>query len=197
MPKMTERFQHALLLACKLHENQTRKSGDGGTPYISHLLRVTGLVQEYGGDEDTAIAAVLHDAVEDQGGMETAERIRREFGDRVTGFVLECSDSTGAAGEKKLPWKGRKDQYLAHLRTATPEATLISACDKLDNVTSLTRNLPREGVSFFARFQGGKDGLFWYFGQIAEILAEKNSPVTAEYQAALAQLKETESEHVA
>ncbi|MDO4550202.1 MAG: HD domain-containing protein [Planctomycetia bacterium] len=189
MPKLTERFHHAVILANKLHQDQSRKLGKE-IPYLSHLLRVSGLTLEYGADEDTAIAAILHDAVEDQGGMETADLIRKRFNDRVVGFVLECSDSTSAKNEKKLPWKGRKERYITHLKTATAEAALISACDKLDNITSMTRGLIQEGLSIFNHFAGGKDGLLWYYQQILDVMQERKSPVTTEFKAAFLRFKE-------
>ncbi len=188
MQPLTERFNTAMVLASRLHENQTRKSDGGRIPYVSHLLRVAGLVLEYGGDEDTAIAALLHDAVEDQGGMETAAYIRRMFGDAVAEMVMECSDSVAGNGEKKLPWRQRKEAYLAHLRVATPGAALISACDKLDNMASMTRNLRMEGPDFLGKFAGGKDGTLWYYTQIVEVLTDRHSPVAEELAAAFARM---------
>src|SRR6266853_3455026 len=127
--RLSRRFEAALLLATRLHATQTRKGGR--IPYVSHLLGVASLALEHGGDEDVAIAALLHDAVEDQGGRPTLQTIRRMFGDRVATVVMECSDTDR---EPKPPWRERKERYLAHLPSASADALLVSIADKLHNV---------------------------------------------------------------
>ncbi len=189
MAELTERYREALLLAEELHRNQFRKGNR--IPYLAHLLRVSGLVLEFGGDEDTAIAALLHDAVEDQGGIPTADLIEQKFGGRIRSIVMECTDSIVPKGEKKRPWKERKIQYIEHLNVASPEAMLICSCDKLDNLSSTLRNYRTEGIQCFARFTGGNapngpqnvyDNYRWYYRSIIDILVQKNSPVACELE---------------
>src|SRR6476659_10970929 len=116
---LTDRFDRALLYAVRVHGGQVRKGTS--TPYIAHLLAVSATALEYGGDEDLAIAALLHDSVEDQGGKARLEDVRNRFGERVAKIVQACSDSLAdtAKGERKAHWKQRKEAYLAHLRMAT------------------------------------------------------------------------------
>ena len=132
---LSERFDRALVLASTLHRKQVRK--DSGIPYVAHLLGVASLALEHGADEEQAIAALLHDAVEDQGGIPTLERIRAEFGDRVAGLVMALTD---AVTQPKPPWRKRKEDYLAHLVDAPDEVLLISACDKLHNARSIVED---------------------------------------------------------
>jgi len=132
---LTGRFDSAFQLASGLHHEQRRKGTE--IPYISHLMSVAALVLEAGGDEDQAIAALLHDAMEDQGGPPTIETIRRLFGDRVAGIVKECSDSELEDPENKLLWHQRKQAYLAKLNTASPDVLLVSVADKLHNARSV------------------------------------------------------------
>ena len=168
---MTQRFVDAIQLAHSLHLKQIRKS-PFHIPYIGHLLRVSGLTIEYQADEDTAIAALLHDAVEDQGGMETANLIRKKFGDRVAGFVLDCSDSFRSKNEPKAPWKRRKEAYINHLLVSPPESRLISACDKLDNLRSSISSYRVQGDSFWSNFNKTQDDFLWYYMTVIDILDE-------------------------
>jgi GTP pyrophosphokinase len=161
--RLTARFEDALVFATKLHSAQTRKGSQ--TPYIAHLLGVTAIVLESGGNEDTAIAALLHDAVEDQGGLDTLEEIRRRYGDKVASIVDSCSDTYTLP---KPPWRERKEMYLAHLPGATPEARLVSLADKLYNARSILRDL-REGENIWEKFRGGKDGTLWYYRSLVDI----------------------------
>ncbi len=162
---LTSRFTDALVYAAQLHATQTRKAS--GVPYVSHLLRVCGIALEFGADEDEAIAALLHDAIEDQGGQATREEIRRRFGDRVTEIVDGCTDTDQTP---KPPWRQRKEAYLAHLHEATPSVRLISACDKLDNVRSLLLSYRDQGEQIWQRFSGGRDGTLWYYRRIVAVL---------------------------
>ena len=162
--KLTSRFVSALEYAARLHANQRRKGSQ--VPYLAHLLSVTALVLEDGGDEDLAIAALLHDAVEDQGGMITLKQIRHDYGDRVADIVLGCSDSTSIF--KKAPWKERKDDYLAHLATASPDVLKVSLADKLHNARTILQDLRQDGEAVWKRFNGGKEGTLWYYRQLAE-----------------------------
>ncbi len=182
---LTQRFTDALAYAARLHAGQTRKFT--GAPYLAHLLNVTGLALEHGADEDEAIAALLHDAIEDQGGATTREEIRRRFGDRVTEIVDGCTDTDQTP---KPPWRQRKEAYLAHLQTASSSVRLIAACDKLDNVRSLIAGYRQLGESLWERFRGGRDGTLWYHRRVVEILKEHgNHPLVADLDRAVAELE--------
>jgi len=149
----TQRFEEALVYATRLHNGQSRKSTQ--TPYVAHLLAVTAYVIEWGGDEDMAIGGLLHDAVEDQGGLKTLEEIRLRFGERVATIVENCSET---ADIPKPPWRQRKEAYLQHLTQTPPDALTVSLADKMHNAHSILRDLKREGLPAFGRFKGGKDG---------------------------------------
>jgi (p)ppGpp synthase/HD superfamily hydrolase len=164
---LTHRFDDALSLASMLHREQLRKGS--GVPYLSHLLAVTALVLEYGGDEDQAIAALLHDAVEDQGGTDTADLIRSTFGARVANTVLACSDSTDQASE---PWELRKTRYLAGLADKSDDALLVTSCDKLHNASTILADLDTVGDAVFDRFTARRDGTLWYYRALADALTE-------------------------
>ncbi len=158
------RFEAALVYAAQLHRQQVRKGSQ--TPYLAHLLAVTALVLEAGGDEDEAIAALLHDAVEDQGGYQTLDEIRERFGARVADIVAACSD---AFVTPKPPWRERKEAYLAHLKDAPPEVRRVSLADKLHNARALLRDYRRDGEATFARFNGGREGTLWYYRSLVEV----------------------------
>ncbi|MBC8496846.1 MAG: HD domain-containing protein [Anaerolineales bacterium] len=157
-PKLSSRFEEALIYATRLHARQTRKRAS--TPYVAHLLSVTALVLESGGGEDEAIAALLHDAVEDQGGKKTLKEIQQRFGDEVANIVESCTD---AYLFPKPPWRQRKESYIAHLLKASPEARRVSLADKLHNARSILRDLRLEGEGTWDKFNGGKEGTLWYY----------------------------------
>lgn len=181
-------FDRALLLASDWHRDQLRKNGN--VPYFSHLLRVAGLALDYGASEDVAIAALLHDAVEDCGGLPILEKIRAEFGDFVAQIVLETSDSTSADKNEKAPWEERKIAYLAGLESGLPEAALICGCDKLDNATALIRALTSgDPNATLARFKRGPEKIVWVFESVAEILKKRKIPVADELNVAVDRLK--------
>jgi len=180
---LTNRFAEALAYAEKLHRDQRRKGND--IPYVAHLMAVTATVLEWGGDEDTAIAALLHDSVEDQGGDATADIIRSRFGDRVVDLVLHCTDSATVDPEAKLPWIERKTSYLARLPHAGPDAALITAADKLHNITATIRDVRAHGPQTLERFNK-PELVVWYFRSVAQALAPhaERAPV-AELNAAV------------
>jgi GTP pyrophosphokinase len=138
---LTDRFDRALLYATHVHGGQVRKGTS--TPYVAHLLAVAATVLEYGGDEDLAIAALLHDSVEDQGGKARLEDVRNRFGDGVARIVEACSDSIAdtGKGERKSHWRERKEAYLAHLRTADEDILWVSLADKVHNARTILRDL--------------------------------------------------------
>jgi (p)ppGpp synthase/HD superfamily hydrolase len=181
---LTERFDAALLHARAAHAAQTRK---GTTiPYISHLMAVSALVLEAGGDEDMAIAGLLHDIIEDAG--ETPESLAERFGPRVAAIVVECSDSDGQ--DPKPEWRQRKVAYLAGIATKSPEAVLVTACDKLHNATSILSDLRAEGPPVFDRFTAGRDGTLWYYDALAVALAERRpGELTARLVRTVAELR--------
>ena len=161
---LTYRFVEAFQLAFSLHRNQWRK---GTTiPYISHLLSVSALILENGGDEDQAIAGLLHDAVEDQGGSQTLAEIRVRFGDRVANIVAACSDSFE---NPKPAWIKRKTAYLEHLPRQPEDVLLVSLADKVHNCRCILADLGVEGDKVWRRFEGGKDGTLWYYRSLADV----------------------------
>jgi (p)ppGpp synthase/HD superfamily hydrolase len=177
---LTSRYRDALALAFELHQAQVRKGS--GVPYVAHLLGVSSLVLEHGGDEDEAIAALLHDAVEDQGGPPTLARIAAAFGARVAAIVEGCSDSMG---EPKPPWRARKEHYLAHLAGASASTRLVSSCDKLYNARTILADL-RAGAQVWDRFTGGREGSLWYYRAVADEFA--GTPVGDELGRVVAEL---------
>jgi len=181
---LTQRFETAFHYAFKLHALQVRKGTT--VPYISHLMAVCALVLEDGGDEDEAIAALLHDAVEDQGGLRTLEEIRERYGDRVARIVRSCSDSSSLI---KPPWRERKEEYLAHLPSALTDEQRVSLADKLHNARSITADLRQSGSSVWKRFRGGKDGTLWYYRSLVEIFEKiSSSPMAGELSRVVAEM---------
>jgi len=174
-PALTTRFQKAIEYAASLHTGHMRKGSD--IPYVAHLLGVTALVLEEGGDEDEAIAALLHDAVEDQGGRATLEVIRQRFGDRVAGIVEACSDSDTIP---RPPWRQRKEKYIAGIRHEPAEVRRVSLADKLYNARAILADYRRVGERVWERFNGGKDGTLWYYRELAKAFRETGSEFMAE-----------------
>jgi (p)ppGpp synthase/HD superfamily hydrolase len=184
----SSRFAEALAFTESLHRHQRRKGK--ATPYIAHLLGVCSTVLEWGGDEDVAIAALLHDAVEDQGGRETAEEIRNVFGESVAELVLECSDSLEPVETAKAPWLERKEAYLAGIGGKSDGAALITAADKLYNAKAILLDLRAEGPSTLRRFNS-PDRVAWYYHAVLKALSERASPPPlAELEAAVAGILE-------
>lgn len=168
------KYAEAVAYASQLHANQTRKSTT--VPYISHLLGVSSLVLEAGGDEDMAIAALLHDGPEDQGGQATLDEIRTRFGDRVAHIVEGCTDSLAEDPEHKAPWKDRKVAYLQHLKDADGDSLMVSLADKLHNARAIVTDLMIHGDDTWERFNGKKDGTLWYYQSILAIAKKSNAP---------------------
>jgi (p)ppGpp synthase/HD superfamily hydrolase len=176
MTALGDRFTNAMTYAAELHADQRRKGG--GIPYVSHLLAVASLVLEQGGDEDQAIAALLHDAVEDQGGLDTLAEIKNRFGDRVARIVDECSD---AHTDPKPPWQQRKDAYIATVGTASPDARLVSIADKLHNARTILADYREGGETLWDRFKGGRAGTLRYYRALVTAYSHHGrSPLLAE-----------------
>ncbi len=165
---LSSRFREALWLAAFLHADQWRKGTD--IPYVAHLLAVSSLVLEHGGSEDAAIAGLLHDSVEDQGGRTVLEQIASRFGPSVAAIVEACSDSTETP---KPPWRARKERYIAHLAGVTRETLLVSLADKLHNARSILSDYQQIGERLWERFQGGKDGTLWYYNALVAAFEER------------------------
>ncbi|MGA7461945.1 MAG: HD domain-containing protein [Candidatus Korobacteraceae bacterium] len=158
---LSTRFDHALLFASQIHREQDRKKS--GIPYISHLLGVTSIVLDYGGDEEMGIAALLHDAVEDHGGRPMLKVIEQLFGARVAKMVDGCTDSYAEDPKKKESWERRKFRYLRRIRHEDAETRFVSAADKLYNVRAVLRDLRYDGEIIFTRFSAPKVKTLWYY----------------------------------
>jgi GTP pyrophosphokinase len=151
-------------------------------------LSVAALVLENGGSEDEAIAGLLHDAVEDQGGAATREAIRRQFGDAVTRIVDGCTD---ADLTPKPPWRARKEAYIAHLRDAPPAVLRVSNADKLHNARAILADLRCHGDALWSRFNGGRDGSLWYYRALVTAYQERGSgPLVAELDQVVTELEQ-------
>jgi GTP pyrophosphokinase len=161
----TERFLDALRVAAELHARQTRK----GTrvPYVSHLLGTCAIALEFGANEDQAIAALLHDVIEDVEPTPRARAAVARFGPEVLRIVEACTDSE-ADDDPKPPWRERKERYLAHLVTADAPVLLVSASDKLANARAIVIDLRRLGIKTWDRFDGGRDDRLWYYRTLVE-----------------------------
>ena len=182
---LSEKFNEALVYAARLHAKQTRKAS--GVPYITHLLGVASIALEYGANEEQAIAALLHDAIEDQGGPPTGEEIRRRFGSEVAAIVEGCTDSNTMP---KPPWRERKEAYIARIPTAEPSVLLVSAADKLHNARSIIKDYRQIGEKVWQRFKGGKDGSLWYYRSLVDAFRRKGStPLVEELDRAVSELE--------
>ncbi len=182
---LSARFGEALLLAHELHGEQLRKGSD--VPYLAHLLAVAAIALEHGASEDEAIAALLHDAIEDQGGAATAAEIERRFGPDVLAIVQGCTDTDQTP---KPPWRARKEAYLARLPAETHSTRLICAADKLHNVRSLLDDYQRLGEQLWSLFSGCRAGTLWYYRSVADSLhASDDRPLTRQLLQAVAELE--------
>ena len=164
-PRLGAKFQDALGYAAELHNTQTRKASD--VPYVGHLLSVAGLVIEADGDETAAIAALLHDAAEDQGGEATLREIEQRFGKDVATIVEECSDTVVTP---KPPWRQRKENYIAHLDKTSDRTIVVSLADKLDNARAILRDLRRYGPTVWQRFStDDPHDHLWYYHSLLDV----------------------------
>ena len=184
-PKLGLPLQRAFRYAAEKHAGQTRKQT--AVPYLSHLMAVASLVLEAGGDEDMAIAALLHDVVEDCGGMPRLREVRKQFGPRVAKIVEGCTDSFG---DPKPEWMERKKGYLREVKDADAETRLVSAADKLHNVRTILSDYRREGESVWKRFSGKKKGTLWYYRALSDEY-QRRSPnrIAGELEIAVAELE--------
>jgi (p)ppGpp synthase/HD superfamily hydrolase len=184
-PKLGPRLQGAFRYAAEKHAGQTRKQT--AVPYLSHLMAVASLVLEAGGDEDMAIAALLHDVVEDCGGTPRLREIRRQFGPRVAKIVEGCTDSFG---EPKAEWVERKKDYLREVKHADVETRLVSASDKLHNVRTILADYRQDGEAIWPRFSGKKEGTLWYYRALSDEFRRRSpNRITRELEIVVAELE--------
>jgi (p)ppGpp synthase/HD superfamily hydrolase len=172
--RLTDRFDDAFVYASRLHREQPRKGTE--TPYLAHLMGVASLALENGADEDQAIAALLHDAVEDQGGLPTLAAIRARFGDRVAQIVADCTDTKDPkparhdglpSAQDRKEWQERKEAYIVGLVAKPPASLLVSLADKTHNAMAIVADLDAHGEQVWDRFTGGKAGTLWYYTALA------------------------------
>lgn len=165
---LTDLFDDAFRYAHHLHRKQWRKGTS--IPYISHLMTVAALVIEHGGNEDQAVAALLHDAAEDQGGVATLLEIRNLFGDVVAEIVSDCTD---AWTEPKPEWRARKDAYIAALPAKPARSLLVSLADKTHNAEAILFDFQSLGDGIWERFNGGAEGTKWYYSALVDVFSNK------------------------
>ncbi|HBN08598.1 MAG TPA: phosphohydrolase [Cyanobacteria bacterium UBA8530] len=181
--ELKESFDEALLMASRLHRGQMRKGT--AVPYLAHLLGVAAIALEYGANEETAIAALLHDAVEDQGGETTLREIEGKFGKEVGRIVLDCTDSSFP----KPPWKERKLRHLALVAEAPFSSQLVVAADKLHNARSLVADYRVLGERLWSRFKASGDETLWYYHGMISVLRKAPRPLVEELERTVIQLE--------
>lgn len=173
---LSQRFTDALTYANELHAHQKRKGS--GVPYVSHLLGVASIVLDAGGNEDEAIAALLHDAIEDCGGATIRDSIRQRFGKKVAAIVDECTESDVTP---KPPWRDRKQAYIDSIPHLSPSGRLVGLADKIHNARSIVADYRQIGETIWQRFRGGRDGTLWYYQSlVAAFRSHDNSPLVEE-----------------
>ncbi len=172
--KLTGKYTQAVQYANKWHVKQARKGKD--VPYISHLLAVSALVLEAGGDQDQAIGGLLHDVAEDCGGEKRLAEIKERFGKRVEAIVRGCSDSITSDPKHKADWDVRKPEYLKHLASASPDVLIVSAADKLHNSRDILADINRDGITTLNRFNGKAEGTVAYYTALWLILSQGGAP---------------------
>ena len=184
---LTERIARALALAVEAHNGQKRKGTD--IPYIAHPMGVASIALDHGADEDQAMAALLHDAVED-GGPHFAKIIREQFGDRVANIVEGCTDGVPDASGIKEAWLPRKERYIAHLRQCSDDILLVSGSDKLHNARAIVEDLLTIGHSVFDRFTATSDQTIWYYETLSEIFTDRQTAIAKPLADTVARMKQ-------
>ncbi len=188
MTVLSERFDRALIYARQRHNSPHRKSTQ--IPYLAHLMSTAALVLEVGGDEDQAIAGLLHDSLEDREHTNTTyEELVDLFGERVAGIVRDCSDAEPEEGAVKEPWRLRKEKYIASLEHHSPDSTLVSNADKLHNARSVLADYRIHGEDLWKRFNADSDQL-WYYRSLAETYRRLGSPLAEELNRVVTELEE-------
>lgn len=171
---LTSRLSEALALAVQAHDGQTRKGS--AIPYVAHPMGVASIALEHGADEEQAMAALLHDAIED-GGANYAQRIRQQFGERVATLVEGCTDGVPDALGRKAPWPERKKAYLSHLEQAHDDVLLVSGSDKLHNARAIVEDLRAVGLAVFDRFTASKAETLWYYESLTVVFERRGAPM--------------------
>ena len=183
--RLSRQFEKALTYATRIHGGQLRKKTR--IPYIAHIIGVAAIAMEYGANETEAIAALLHDAVEDCGGAKRLRDIERKFGKKVARIVEGCTDTDRTP---KPPWLERKNAYVAHVRHAPMPTKLVSASDKLHNVRAILMDYRKEGERLWSRFSAGKHGALWYYRALVNAFTGKRiEPLVQELNRTLSQLE--------
>ncbi len=182
--RLTERFQAAVQYALVVHGGQVRKGS--GVPYATHLLGTAAIVLHFEGTEEQAIAALLHDAPEDQGGRDRLEDIRVRFGEAVAHMVDGCTDTFE---DPKPAWKPRKEAYVARIPKEDADTRFVSAADKLDNARAIVADLRRHGPGLWDRFKGGKESLWYYEELVKAYQGAGRSPLVEELAAAVIEMR--------
>lgn len=171
---LTNLFSEALSVAIQAHHGQMRKGTN--IPYIAHPMGVASIALEFGANETQAIAALLHDVLED-GGPEFTDVIRNAFGEEVLAIVEGCTDGYPDKNGVKADWWARKKCYLDHLSTASEDVLLVSGADKLHNARAILSDLEETGESVFGRFKAGKEGTLWYYRSLTELFLNRQAPM--------------------
>ncbi len=186
--KLTPKIEKAINVSAFSHREQFRR--DGGLPYIVHPFSVAVILSEYTEDEDVIAAGLLHDVIEDCG--YSAAQLTKEFGRRVSGFVVEVSEDVALKDKlgEKGSWEERKEKYLEHMKEATPEAMLVCAADKIHNLRSLVSAYKSEGAEILEKFNSSSDRKLWFYGEVLRILSKRlDSPIVADLEKAFSQAK--------
>lgn len=184
---LTERIARALALAVEAHKDQKRKGTE--VPYIAHPMGVASIALDHGADEDQAMAALLHDAVED-GGQQFAKAIREQFGDRVADIVEGGTDGVPDTNGIKEAWLPRKERYIAHLRQASDDVLLVSGSDKLHNARAIVEDLLNIGHAVFDRFTATPEQTIWYYETLSAIFTERGTPIAKPLADTVARMKQ-------
>lgn len=190
-PVLSRRFRSALAYAARIHRDQARKGSE--IPYVAHVLAVTAIVLEHGGTEEQAIAALLHDTIEDQPREgKTRAEIVAHFGERIAQMVESLSDATS---HPKPPWRERKERYLAHLPDSSPEVLLVSCADKLHNVRAIVADLRQIGDAVWQRFKASKEDALWYYRSLVNAFREAGlaGPLLDELERAVTEIEQLTS----
>ena len=183
---LTQKLGQALALAVQAHDGQMRKGT--AIPYIAHPMGVASIALEFGASEDQAIAALLHDALED-GGPHYAPLIEAQFGAAVLALVQACTDGVPDASGAKADWGERKRAYLAHLAQAPDEVLLVSGADKLHNARAIVSDLITIGPEVFKRFKAGREGTLWYYRALADVFTRRRAPMAVMLDAEVRQME--------
>ena len=183
---LTQRLGQALTLALQAHDGQLRKGTQ--IPYIAHPMGVASIALDFGATENQAIAALLHDALED-GGLQYGPLIEAQFGAEVLALVEACTDGVPDASGVKADWGERKRAYLAHLAQAPAEVLLLSGADKLHNARAIVSDLITIGPEVFKRFKAGREGTLWYYRALPDVFSQRRAPMAVMLDAEVRQME--------